>query len=703
MTRGIVESGVRPLRCAIVLPSDHTEALFRSVVRSLCGVWGGPASAIVTGGNDEPINLYWRAAIRGVDPDVVFVHSKVGGSRFRDKLRRSLDEIGVTPFWILPYDQSLTLPGTWQIQAVGDAVSDVPAVRTPFRPRTPLEIALAGLHPRGRSTLSIDAETWLGASERGSFIPLTPAWDSAADTPSGTSTVSVFQPFLYHEADDLRTATVLWNLRAAVGNFLHGNADQLQRARARLPSKSPPLDVVAIDELPKALRDELGDRVRVFEPSSYDYEPMWPRVAGVEREEQGVEDREALVRYRPLADSHTDLGRASGAYCIDVDITPEVSEELPLGFLPRASLGETILPSDPRLWGTRPRINSSGGVSLMVMPKQANRAIRIALPSVATMLGKLDGSSEYVLSDKGQYSRWVIQHLGGLQQFFELQADQRGRLLLRAFLDSHREGERPPKTYRRFMQLDDMKWVFTRERQLGRLSARVPGSIPDADWLEEWVTTLVSKDVLRVGSLLRCPDCRAGSFLPLGDFDRVFRCPRCFATVTTPAIPRVGYQLAEVMHLFLANDCDVATLALFEMAQRPVQNFSYEHDIEFEDGRNGRREIDLAGIADGRLFLGEAKRTGHIDAADFDLLARMARTLRASFIVLASDTECEGGCSADCLKSIFDMSHTRPTCLPSGGANIGPRERAERLAAEVNDMDCQVIVLCRALLRNEVS
>src|SRR4051812_26572854 len=114
-SRAVVTSASRPLKVAVVLPQSPGSRRLRETVRALCSVWGGARSAIVTGTRAAPIDPAWLPVLKGLDPDVVYVHRELGGVAARASVRRFLDERGMSPIWVLPLSSGLDLPTGWRL------------------------------------------------------------------------------------------------------------------------------------------------------------------------------------------------------------------------------------------------------------------------------------------------------------------------------------------------------------------------------------------------------------------------------------------------------------------------------------------------------------------------------------------------------------------------------------------------------------
>lgn len=126
--------------------------------------------------------------------------------------------------------------------------------------------------------------------------------------------------------------------------------------------------------------------------------------------------------------------------------------------------------------------------------------------------------------------------------------------------------------------------------------------------------------VLRRGLILKCPTCLYAGWYALGEVDEAFRCGRCRASskvtrgtwlADTPE-PVFSYDLHEVVYQALRHDCHVPVLALASM-EAGSGKFLYLPDQTVFRGGEVLCEVDIWAIADGRIILGEAKATDHLE------------------------------------------------------------------------------------------
>jgi hypothetical protein len=395
----------------------------------------------------------------------------------------------------------------------------------------------------------------------------------------------------------------------------------------------------------------------------------------------------------------TELIQGDGAYAMELELEPADASSLRVSMPPRPEVGNMLLSSQPALpaftrAGVQSRVRHRGDSVLAVLPVRWPRSVLLSIPSMGSILDASGQGHTFELSDKGHYGRWLAAKAGGLVGLHDLLLNPRSQAIISTFREHHLPGRKPTGAYRRFLSFAEMSVALRDQRRLGFIARRRRGALLDEEWLRLWIDQQVSAGVLRAGVWTRCRQCLAGSFLAFGSFAETFACPRCGAVARTPAVPKVGYQLAEVAHLFLANDCDMTALALSALARRSHGGFSFDFDHNVMGPKGQRNELDFFAIIDGRVYIGESKKGGDFDRNDFDVMKRVARATRARAVVLATGAECEDGCTDKCQRDYRRSTASSDTALASGGSSDGVREKAASLRAALAP-SCQVIVLCR--------
>jgi hypothetical protein len=712
----------RPCRVCVVIPVDSARQ-FNNAVRAVVSTWGGTRSLIVTGTREATIGEQWLPLLNALDPDAVFVHPALGGVSARNRLRSWLSRKGLAPFWIAPFSAELIPEEDWRFPSASPPADDEASGQVSaesLSSPTSVEVAVLGLAPNGEAPKN--GKVPVGAPERRAltspavFVAASPAVAAARDVPGFRTRPIGNVPFVYHERDDVETAIWLWNIRAIRGAYSHGGDVELGEWIANLPPTRVPRQVIYIDAVPVSVRQAIAASTRPIRLVAARRTPwtsvVRPVIGGFTTEVDEVPSEAGRFELPRRAPRVTGLGGSpesalpDGAYTIEVDATPADSSGLRASYPARAStLGIAL--QTPQTFGTwtslgglstRSRYRRQGDLALAVLPVRWPRTARLELPAFDRVLRAVAPTYEFGLSDKGHYSRWVIARVGGLAGFQALMTDARGQAILRTFRSHHRGPGKPSGAYRRFLTLDEMRETFTQERRAGRLGKRIRNSPPDDEWLRGWIGTLVRSGLLRSGIWTRCDVCLAGSFIPLGAASETYSCPRCGTVGPTPPVPRLGYRLAEVAHLFFANDCDVSALALSALSRRSRGGFTYDFDQNVV-GSGQKNEVDFTAVVDGQLYVGESKKGGQFDGGDFAFLTRLARVVSAHAVVLATNTGCEGGCTDRCVRDARSPLVSSDSSLPTAGVSaVGPREGMLEMRGKLKRIGCDVLVLCEGEL-----
>jgi hypothetical protein len=211
-------------------------------------------------------------------------------------------------------------------------------------------------------------------------------------------------------------------------------------------------------------------------------------------------------------------------------------------------------------------------------------------------------------SSAGRYTARVTELWGGLAALI---ADLQ-RPLVRRVLDAYQsqaESGVDPGNYliagRRYLSFEDLKTIAG-----------------DLDGLVTFVDWSIRTGVLRRGLCLACSQCSHFGWYDADDIGQEFQCWRCRtqATIDSHAIrgggtePQWYYSLAEVVYQASCASFNVPVLALHQFAgdARSVLGMT-DHEITFPDQE--KVEIDLWGIVDGRIVLGEAKTGKELEHA----------------------------------------------------------------------------------------
>lgn len=719
--RAVVQSSIRPLRLVVALESPVSGRAFRRAVRLLCGRWGGAKSLIVPLSGGNSIDTKWLDAIRALDPDLIFVQNSTADSRAR--ILGQLKGIRATPLEVADLSASFNFgPGWYPMDlATAEPAISVFAGADRLAAASPLEVGVLGLsvirEPEVPSADYVSPKeiraTVLGPSVvRGS--PVAAAAFGIAG--SNARRPIWWLPFLWHERDDLRTAMSLWNLRAVVGAVGHGGIDQLSELLDRIPARASlsRFEVLSLRPLPTSAKKLLKPIIARGAKSALYSDYRWPRRPnrgfvigyGAEIDDAAVMDGVLEIPLRPppnlRADAGADVLGSGGAYGVELELELPRNGGKRASLPPRSELRNLMtrgvpterLPQQLSRLAVQSRVLSDGSTALVARRMRFAKSIVLRVPTLAEALNPLGTPVRFALSDKGLYSRWVATRLRGLSGLHSLLTDPRSAVLVSEFRIRH-DGKRIEGSYRRSLTADEMRAAFTEARQKKLLANRITGGATDEEWLALWLSSLVADGVLQLGIRVRCDECRQGSFITVGNFGQTFRCPRCDYVTSTPAMPNVGYRLAEAAHLFLEQHSDLDALALAALHRRAEIGYSYdfEHDVMWT--ADSQNEFDFAAVIDGRLVIGESKTGGRLDESSAKVLKRIAKTLQADAVVIAGDRSCEGGCGPSC-GGQRDIWETSDTALPSGGGGSpGPREHMVALRADLAPSKVKVIVLCR--------
>lgn len=138
--------------------------------------------------------------------------------------------------------------------------------------------------------------------------------------------------------------------------------------------------------------------------------------------------------------------------------------------------------------------------------------------------------------------------------------------------------------------------------------------------LRDWTDGLLERQVLRRGLILQCDDCDWRDFTPLGSLGDRNACQRCGAVNVlrqqqwsrkrVESEPSWYYDLHQAARQIFADDGGVALLAADHLSRQSRQ-FDVTAELDFFTTPSNEQlaEVDLVAISDGRLIVGEAKKT----------------------------------------------------------------------------------------------
>lgn len=337
-----------------------------------------------------------------------------------------------------------------------------------------------------------------------------------------------------------------------------------------------------------------------------------------------------------------------------------VDHQLP----PRWPLNEHVVARSGS-WKSRARVTREGlafhSQPLGFMPagvrlEQIVDNPRLRFLDAATVFKTIAAEASLTLTESpaGRYTARATELWGGLAA---LTADLHRplvRRVLAAYQSEAKSGVDPGNLIagRRFLSFEDLKTA-----------------VGDLDGLVTFVDWSVRTGVLRRGLSLACSQCSHFGWYDAEDIGQEFQCWRCRieSTIDSHAMrgggtePRWYYSLAEVVYQASRASFNVPVLALHRFAgdARSVLGMT-DHEIIFPD--HEKVEVDLWGIVDGRIVLGEAKTGKELEkSANARLvqarrLRRAADALTADVFVLATASNVWAPSSTEAVEEAFKGS-----------------------------------------------
>ncbi len=264
-----------------------------------------------------------------------------------------------------------------------------------------------------------------------------------------------------------------------------------------------------------------------------------------------------------------------------------------------------------------------------------------------------------VESAAGRFTSRTIELWGGLSALIEDLQRPVVRAILDAFQSRAASGADPGNYIleRRYLSLRDL------ETTLGQVDV-----VTD---LQPLLDQFLQSGVLRRGLSMSCPRCRHFGWYDADDVGQSFRCWRCRSdTVIDSRVVRSGgfepvwyYSLAEVVYQACRANFNVPVLALHRVAgdSRSVLGMT-DHEVHFSDDVV---EIDLWGLVNGRIIIGEAKSGPDLEASAAKRskkaarLRRAADALTADALVLATSASSWSPSTRKTITQAFDGARCR--------------------------------------------
>ncbi len=677
----------RPIRFAVLMPPNPSMRLFRNVIRQLCGVFGGTRSLIVECLPPALIPTESIRLLRIFDPDAVVLTRNLQ-IRDRERLAEFLDQNGINPLWVTTLHPGLAIQErtrgiTW-VPARTPASEQLASADSLHRP-TPTDAAILGLTPD-------DGQVGPNVASDGSSLVAGTATYASALGGSMPLTQARAAPFIFHSTNSIQVAQLLWNIRAVMGPFMHGDQAAVESWSAARHSTDP-ATVVTLDTVPPMTSVHGASLVPLADLS-------WPlRLAARSMSEayridllpMDGDEVDVPLRSPWLLENQVRLGSAAGesAYAMEIGLRRQGSQRLTLPSRSAMNRGPLLPGGLASLWqpAVAIRLDRDGDFVAMAPASQTVFPhLVLRLPPAAECLTAIDKGTLYVRSDKGHYAQLTAEKFGGVPELAEVLRNRR----FRSVLDAYRETD--------FRTLDEisslaMEPLPSRNRAQFVKDQRLR--------IEDMVNRLVRQDVLIFGIREKCPTCKKTEFHRAGDFTRFVSCGRCGGESPVSGVPVVGYQLSTVVREFTRNDGCIGILANRALARRfgwgyfgPGINVGFEH--EYRTSKNEHGEIDVFTFVGGQTYIGECKKDGAIDDDDRFKLRGVARRLRASGVVIATWDECPSGCTPAC-SDREGLAQSSDGALHKGGGNNGPYERILALRSELAPY-APVVVMCRGEL-----
>ena len=266
----------------------------------------------------------------------------------------------------------------------------------------------------------------------------------------------------------------------------------------------------------------------------------------------------------------------------------------------------------------------------------------LRVPSASVVVGRLAAASGYKIqpSQAGRLNELVIEMWGGLEA---AAGDLSGPTwcLLEALTPTLGDGNGPR----------DVSLVVNRIPYVTVDHAKVLLGLDEQSTRAE-IDRLLRLGVLRRGLILRCARCNWLDWYSVADLGRCFGCHRCDhenfleqARWRDPVLePRWYYDLDHAVREALANNGRVPILALEWLRTKQRASFSFTTDLELvkTGGTLHPPEIDFVVVGDGRLIVGEAKKSNRLapdrrgERRKLARLCEVARDLTSDDICLAT-------------------------------------------------------------------
>jgi hypothetical protein len=212
---------------------------------------------------------------------------------------------------------------------------------------------------------------------------------------------------------------------------------------------------------------------------------------------------------------------------------------------------------------------------------------------------------ECKVSDKGAYGQPAIDKFGRLEPIAKALRGETSAALLRKFRDTKAPSDDVH---------DDGDYLRDKRRYLNfECITKILG---DDTAAASTIDDYISKGIFYRGLVLHCKRCDDTSWFSVDEIGQTFTCRRCgtnqqyvLSSWRYPNEPSWYYKLDEIVYQMLSHDGDVPILALDAMRTQSKDSFLYSPELAIrkKDTEKWEMEIDICCIANGRMYIGEAK------------------------------------------------------------------------------------------------
>lgn len=255
--------------------------------------------------------------------------------------------------------------------------------------------------------------------------------------------------------------------------------------------------------------------------------------------------------------------------------------------------------------------------------------VRLRFPGATEIFATLLAESGATLeeSDKGRYTRRMIELWGDLPALADDLRTGAAWSLLSSWTSDTVDGDLGRiHQNRKYLRLNDVSQI---------------AALPVGE-ARQLLDRYQHRSIATRGLVLKCSLCASTSFYRLEDIGQGFRCQRCRqeneiarGVWKGPEEPEWFYALDEVAYQGFRANIQVPILALAELS-RSTRSFLYMPEAVVHRPGQDDMEIDLWAIVDGRIVIGEAKKSDQLESSDRREKQRCA-ALRALVADLTAD------------------------------------------------------------------